>query len=278
MRGSLKRPSIQVNPKVQRLNPLANPQREFRAKHTPKHQQVDRFGAPIAPVQTIHSRVTPRRAAPSAAGAASPSATTTAVMPSMVASASHQKLERMLDEALTSADAHKQALRYQAARHFWQRPGFLGRRTGLKLALIIIAVVAASVYVAWQKFPQLSVKLAGSRAHISASVPSYEPEGYKLVSPASADNGAVLMRYTAAEEGQTYEITQKQSDLTSSSLAQTIVPAGAQVQTTQVGGTTVYIYGQNNDAAWVNNGVLYTITNRAQLNSDQIIKIVQGLN
>jgi hypothetical protein len=45
-----------------------------------------------------------------------------------------------------------------------------------------------------------------------------------------------------------------------------------------VAGNTVYIYGARNDAAWVNNGVLYTIKDYAGLTSDQIIKIVQGLN
>jgi hypothetical protein len=274
----MQRPSIHIHPKVQRLNPLSNPQREFRAKQTHKHNQVDRFGAPAAPaVQTITGEIIQRNA-PGVPRAQTPGSPAAAVMPSMVSSASHQRLERMLDEALTRADSHKQALRYHAARHFWQRPGFLGRRTVFKLILIVIAVVAATGFVAWQKFPQLSVKLAGSRAHITASMPSYKPEGYKLAAPASAANGAVLIKYTAGQDDQSYEISQKQSDLTSTSLAQTVVPAGAQVQTTQVAGNTVYIYGLHNDAAWVNNGVLYTINNRAELSSDQIIKIVEGLN
>lgn len=273
----MQRPSIHVHPKVQRLNPLSNPQREFRAQQTPRHSQVDRFGAPTQPIETIKGEVIPRNA-PHTLRDQAPSSSSAAVMPSMVASASHQKLERMLDEALTRADAHKQALRYHAARHFWQRPGFLGRRTGFKLCLIVILVLAATAFVAWQKFPQLSLKVEGRRAHITASVPSYKPEGYKLAAPASIDNGAVLVKYTAGQDDQNYEIIQKQSDLTSTSLAQTIVPPGAPVQTSQVAGNTVYIFGVHNDAAWVNNGVLYTINNRAGLSSDQIIKIVQGLN
>ncbi len=125
----------------------------------------------------------------------------------------------------------------------------------------------------------MSVKLAAFRAHISASVPAYKPSGYALTSPATAKDGAVLLKYTSAtDNSQGFDIAQKSSNMTSVSLAQTIVPAGAQVQTSQVGGNTVYIYGQNNDAAWVNNGVLYTISDHAKLSSDEIIKIVQGLN
>jgi hypothetical protein len=49
------------------------------------------------------------------------------------------------------------------------------------------------------------------------------------------------------------------------------------VQTSVVNGTTVYIYGQTNDAAWVNNGVQYTVQDKASLNSDQLLKIANSL-
>jgi hypothetical protein len=197
----------------------------------------------------------------------------------MVTSASHQKLERMLDLALTRADAHKQALRYHAARHFWQRPSFLGRRTWLKLSLIVIVLVAGAGFAAWQKFPQLSIKLAASRAHISASVPSYKPEGYSLAAPAQAIDGKVLIKYKAlSDASQSYDISQAPSDMTSTSLANILAPGGTQMQTSQVGGNTVYIYGPKNDAAWVNNGILYKLNDRANLSSDEIINIVKGLN
>lgn len=282
MRGALKKPSVQVGAHIQRLTPGYNPQREDHAKHVAKHSRVQRFGTPApaaGPVETrqaFKARVTPR---PNGASAAVASTSTSVALPSMVTSASHQKLERMLDVALTRADAHKQALRYQAARHFWQRPGFLGRRSGLKISLIIIAVLAAVGFAAWQKFPQLSIKLAASRAHINASVPSYKPDGYSLAAPAQAINGQVLIKYKAAADAdQGYDISQAPSEMTSVSLANTLSPSGAQMQTSQVGGNTVYIYGPKNDAAWVNNGILYKLNDRANLSSDQIIDIVKGLN
>ncbi len=280
MRSALQKPVIPVGNKIKTLKPGANPQREYRAKATPKHEQVKRFGVPLPKAQPykkpVQGEVMPRQY-PTVKTAGGPAVTT--AMPSMVASASHQKLERMLDEALTKADSHKQALRYHAARHFWQKPSFLGRRTGLKLALLVSAAVALMLFVAWNKMPQLSLKVAGTQAHIKASMPSYAPDGYKLASPAAAEDGAILMKYTAAEQAdQGYDISQETSNLTSSSLSQTLIPQGARVQTMQVGGNTIYIYGEKNDAAWVNNGVLYTIKDRANLSSDQIIKIVQGMN
>jgi hypothetical protein len=278
MRGALKKPAGQLSGQIQRLTPGFNPEREVRAKTTAKHSRVERFGVPT-PVQpkrqVVQGQVTPRHV-----GHAAPSpATSSAVaLPSMITSASHQKLERMLDEALTKADAHKKALRYQAARHFWQRPSFLGRRTGLKIFLVLVLGLAAAGFAAWQKMPQLSAKLAGVRAHIAASVPTYKPEGFSLAAPVSTQNGGVVLKYKSAIDDSGFDISQKQSNMTSANLPQTVVPQGAQVQTSQVGGNTVYIYGQNNDAAWVNNGVLYTIKDHAKLSSDQIINIVKGLN
>jgi hypothetical protein len=278
MRGALKKPGGQLSGQIQRLTPGFNPEREVRAKTTAKHNRVERFGNPMPAQpqrQVVQGKVTPRHTGHAAAAPATASAV---ALPSMITSASHQKLERMLDEALTKADAHKKALRYQAARHFWQRPSFLGRRTGMKIGLILVLVLAAIGFAAWQKMPQLSAKLAGVRAHIAASVPTYKPEGFKLMAPVSTEDGGVIMKYKSAIDNSGFDISQKQSNMTSANLTQTVVPQGAQVQTSQVGGNTVYIYGQNNDAAWVNNGVLFKIKDNARLSSDQIINIVKSLN
>jgi len=280
MRGALKKPTANVGSHIQRLTPGYNPQREIYAKTIAKHGRVQRFGNPISSNSATPKPIIKAQAVPRNVSTASASPVTTAVaLPSMITSASHQKLERMLDVALTRADAHKQALRYHAARHFWQRPSFLGRRTGLKLGLIIVILLLATGFAAWQKFPQLSIKLAAVRAHISAAVPSYKPDGYSLAAPAQAIDGKVLIKYKdAADDSLGYAISQSPSDMTRTNLANTLAPAGAQMQTSQVGGNTVYIYGSKNDAAWVNNGILYKLDDHADLSSDQILNIVKGLN
>ncbi|MGH7156618.1 MAG: DUF4367 domain-containing protein, partial [Candidatus Saccharimonadales bacterium] len=160
----------------------------------------------------------------------------------------------------------------------WQRRWFSGpKRWGL-LGLILLVLAIGAVF-AWRSVPQLSIKLAGMRAHLSAVVPTYKPDGYKLASPANTDAGAVSIKYkSATAPSQTYSIVEAQSNMTSNLVAQNVVPKGASVQTSQVDGNTVYIYGSSNDAAWVNNGLLYKIKNSASLSSDQLINIVQGLN
>jgi hypothetical protein len=278
MRDGLKKPSHKAEPHASHTGSL-NPQREIRAKNTPQHHGVQRFGIPTPRRQqstdsrAVSGELVNHSAPPKASHHAA-----TAPLPSMVASASHQKLERLLDQALTHADTHMEAMRYQAARHFWQRGRLRGGRRWLILGALLIIIIIG-LFISWQKIPQLSVKAAGMRAHLSASVPSYIPEGYHLAGPAKAVSGTVDIKFASKSNGtNAYEIIQAQSNLTSQLVGQSVVPKGAAVQTSQVEGNTVYIYGQSNDAAWVNNGVLYTIKDRASLSSDELIKIVQGLN
>lgn len=282
MRGALKKPAGHFNSKIQNLNPGHNPEREVRAKTASKHGRIEHFGNPQKPQETQHEvlqgEVIPSHSHQTANSHPVPSAPVAVALPSMITSASHQKLERMLDAALTNADAHKQAMRYQAARHFWQRPGFLGRRAGLKVILICLVVLAAGLFLAWEKLPQVSVKLAGVRTHVNAAVPNYKPAGFDLASPASAAGGSVVTNYKNTDTSQNYSLIQKHSNMTTASMAQAVVPAGSQVQTSQIDGNTVYIYGSENSAAWVNNGIFYSLKDHANLSSDEIIKIVQGLN
>lgn len=279
MRSALKKPSGGISARIERLSPGLSIQRELRAKSISKHDGVDHFGNPIKPSQakqTVHGQVVRRPHRPASQPTSVPTAAV--ALPSMVTSASHQKLERLLDEALTQADAHKQALKYNAARHFWQKPGFLGKRAGLKLALVILLILGIGIYAAYREVPLVSVKVAGIKIHVDANVPAYVPDGYKLSKPAYLQGGAVVLSYNSSGNNRGFDLAQQKSNLSSTSLAQTVVAPGAPVQTSDVSGNTVYIYGANNDASWVNNRVLYTIKNHSKLTSDQIIKVVQSLD
>jgi hypothetical protein len=278
MRGGLSRPASIISQQLKR--PASGPKltTQLRAKSTPKHDRVEHFGRPRPsnPAAALPQSRTPLKGEViSSRPAHAPHPTQP--LPSMVTSASHQKLERLLDEALTRADSHKQAMHYHAARHFWQ-PGRLGRRRWLIFGGLVITL-AILLFAAWQKMPQFSMKLAGIRAHVSPAVPAYKPDGFSVAGPARAESGAVTIKYKSTlDPTQSYAITEAQSNLTSTLVSQNIVPKGTPVQTSQVDGNTVYIYGDSNDAAWVNNSVLYKIKDNAKLTSDQLINIVKGLN
>jgi hypothetical protein len=189
----------------------------------------------------------------------------------MIASASHQQLERLLDHALTHASAHKQARR--------SRTKGLKRITlapkWLTLGATSLAVLLVAGFFAWQDIPQVSMRVAATQAHVSATVPAYTPAGYNFVAPASANNNKVTIDYKAPTGS--FAISQQASNWDSSSVAANAAPASTQVQSSQINGTTVYIYGNSNNAEWVNHGVLFNLTDKANLSSDQILKIANGL-
>lgn len=276
MRGGLKKPPPSIKNDISQRSSQPKITTQLRAKAISRHGMVERFGNPIKSYGA-HSTVA-ALSGELVESARLEKSSVAAPLPSTLSSVSHQKLERLLDEAFAKADAHKEALRYQAARHFWQKRDLSGRAKWLATSAATVLIIAG-VFLAWRDLPQLSVKIAGMRAHVAAAVPSYKPDGFVVASPAKAEAGTVTLKYkSAANDNQTYQIDQAPSHLTSTAISQNVIPKGTPVQTSQVDGNMVYIYGSSNDAAWVNNGVLYTIKDKADLSSDQLIKIVAGLN
>jgi adhesin HecA-like repeat protein len=181
----------------------------------------------------------------------------------------------MLDEALLQADAHKQALRRASSRGPLKR---LRISRWLSISLASVGVLTVLSVLAYQRLPQVAVRVAAAQTHIKASVPGYSPVGFSFAGLAKDVNGALTIKYKSnLDNTQGFSIIQKAVSIDSSLIGSTIIPTNSQVQTSQVNGNTVYIYGPTSDASWVNNGVLYTLKDNANLPSDQIIKIVQGL-
>jgi hypothetical protein len=195
----------------------------------------------------------------------------------MVTSASHQKLEQLLDQALARADAHKQARHRQLAkRNLWQRIKFAPRWLSISSSVAIVLLLAG--FFIWQNIPQIAMRVAASKAQVNASMPSYVPSGFSYAAPINYSRGAVSIKFkSTGGAARSYTLTQESSSWNSASLLSNAVPAEAQVQTSQVKGTTVYIYGSRNDATWVNRGVRYTLSDNANLNSDQILRIASSL-
>lgn len=199
----------------------------------------------------------------------SQTATTFEPLPSLVASAS--RIEQMLDEVLLSS--HQQSRKKRGNKKLLSRLNPLSNITAA-IGLIFITVIVAGLF-AWKNVPQVAVTVAGTRAQLSASVPKYAPDGFRFVSPVSYSNGVVKVKYKGAG-GASYEITQQKSKRDSTALASDMLSGHSNVQTSQVKGSTVYIYGDSN-ATWVNKGIHYTISDNASLSSDQLLKIAESL-
>ncbi|MBI2285279.1 DUF4367 domain-containing protein [Candidatus Saccharibacteria bacterium] len=282
MRSVVKKPKSGHNPDSKSKAPKARtatptPNRISRAMNTIKNSRVDRFGSPIIQAKAAYAKAIPR-SKPAMAGKAKPPASTALAArpaPSMITSVSHQRLERMLDKALIQADSHKKALQGRLAgkRRFSRHIRFLPR--WLTIAIAILVVLSSGAYFAWRNIPYVSMQLASLRAQVKGSLPDYVPSGFKFSGPTQYESGVISMTFKAEEESRYFTLTQKAANWDSSSLAANTLSDDAQVQTSQVKGTTVYYSGDQ--AAWVNNGKYYVIKDHAQLNPDEIFKIADSI-
>jgi hypothetical protein len=259
------------------------PGRIVRAETVPKNSKVHRFGGPLFAARSIMKntpvvgQVMPRAGGSATASSSAMVAASAQPLPNLVASLSPHHLERLLDEALTRADYHKDLLRRQLAGNSpWGRIKLMSRWLSLGVSFLVVMLLAG--FFAWQNIPQVSMRMAASQTHVSATVPSYRPSGFSFAAPVSHSDKAVTIKYQAgANSAQNYSVTQQNSNWDSTTLAASVGSKSAQVQTSQVNGTTVYIYGTSNNASWVNHGVLSTLNNQADLSSDQILEIAGSM-
>ncbi len=249
-----------------------------RAMSIIKNPRVNRFGSSVGHTKATlsHSALRTKPTIDGSIVSGKPMASTAIALrpPSLVTSVSHQRLERMLDEALIKADAHKKALngRLKSRGRLARRFGFLPR--WLTIAIAILVVLSAGTYFAWRNIPYVSMQFASLRAQIKGSLPDYVPSGFRFSGPTQYESGAISTTFKAEGESRYFTLTQKASNWDSSSLEANTLSDDARVQTSQVKGTTVYYSGDQ--AAWVNNGKYYVIKDHAQLNPDEIFKIADS--
>lgn len=147
----------------------------------------------------------------------------------------------------------------------------------MSVASAACAVLILGGYVTYLNMPSLSTRVAATQAGINATYPQYQPSGYSLSGPVAYDTGTVSMKFAANAGPQSYTITQKKSGWDSAAVLDSYVSDRAKdsYTTSKLNGLTVYTFGTN--AAWVNGGILYTITGDAPLSSEQVQSIVASL-
>lgn len=278
IRKGLKKPGGPEIPKasspVSARHNVVDPLKQLRAKTVTRHSQVNRFGH-FTRAQQQTSEVINQKSSP-AARKAGVEVKLPAPPPSLITSVSHRKLEKLLDEGLMRAEAHRHMLNHKPHNKFLGPLGSIPR--WLSFSLVGFLIAAFAIFMIWQNLPAVAVHVAAAKAHVNATMPAYTPTGFIYQGPLQYEPGAITMKFKdKTDSSQKFLLTQKASNWSSASLEANALPDKTNVQTSEVNGTTVYIYGQNNDATWVNHNVLYDLKNQAQLSSDQVLRIVQGL-
>ena len=140
-----------------------------------------------------------------------------------------------------------------------------------------LALLLLGGYFTYLNMPSLSVRVAAAQAGLEASYPEYKPDGYKLTGPIAYTEGQVSMKFAANAGPQNYSIDQSKSSWDSSAVLDNYVKkkAGENYIIYNERGLTIYTFDGN--AAWVNGGILYTISGDAPLSSDQIRRIATSM-
>jgi hypothetical protein len=152
-----------------------------------------------------------------------------------------------------------------------RKRGRLASITSASLALIMLAG-----YFTYLNMPNLSVRVAAAQAGFDATYPGYRPDGYRVNKVAYAE-GQVGIQYVANGGSQGFTVKQEKSGWDSSALlANYVEPTshGGYIPHSEQG-ITVYVF--NNNAAWVNDGIRYTIQGDAPLSSEQILDIATSM-
>lgn len=151
------------------------------------------------------------------------------------------------------------------------------RTRRLSLASAALAFMIFSGYLTYLYMPNLTTRVAAAQAGIDAEYPSYQPSGYRLSGPVAYQPGEVSMKFAANAGPASYTLTQRRSAWDSTAVLDRYVEPNAKnnYSATRVNGLTVYTYDTN--AAWVNDGIFYTISGNAPLSSDQVQRIATSL-
>lgn len=145
------------------------------------------------------------------------------------------------------------------------------------LVAACFAILLLFSFLAYQRIPQVAVKVAARNAGFDAKVPSNIPSGYSFKSPVKKTDDSLAINYKSNTDSREFKLTQKQSSWTSESLLSNFIIDGKkQYQAYYDKGMTVFVY-DNSNATWVDKGVWFTLETNGSLSSEQILSIASSI-
>lgn len=145
-----------------------------------------------------------------------------------------------------------------------------------KIVIISITLILIVGYFIFINLPNISISVANAQAGIKASYPEYCPDGYSSNGSVSFSEGQVTIDFHSNSSDKKFSIKQIKSSWDSSAVKNQVnTDSKGEFITTEEGGLTIYSY--NGNAAWVNGGILYKISDDSSLNNDQIRRIATSL-
>ncbi len=150
------------------------------------------------------------------------------------------------------------------------------RRRGVTVGTSVASFLIVAGIITYFNIPNIAVKVAASKAGISASMPNYTA-GFHRSGPISYNPGQITLNFTTSVDDRSFAITQKKSLWDSQSLLSNYVTSEtSEYEIFRDRGLTLYIYNGSN-ATWVDGGIWYTIAGDSRLTPDQLLKIAASM-
>ena len=180
--------------------------------------------------------------------------------------------EQLIAERLASVDVNQTQKAPKKSRSF-----FTNQPRRMSLVTGTLAAVILAGYFTYINMPGLSVRVAAAQADVAASFPDYRPDGYRFSGPVAFAQGQVAIDFKANGGTTKYTVAQQKSTWDSQAVYDNVVAKAADDSyvTNSQQGLTIYTF--KGQAAWVNKGILYTVTGDAPLSNEQLLRIAGSL-
>lgn len=239
--------------------------REERAKMLSKSSHISKF-AHGSSITKVNAHV-PVAAAPKVAKAKSYDIANTPPTPIVIPDNKPlRELHRDLFEtAMQNSTSHT------AKKHVIHKRRHKAARLTVAAASLLLLVG----FFAYQNAPNLALKRASSTIGFTASVPGYQPNGFRRSGPVQYQPGKVTISFRSNSDSRAYTLTQASSSVDDQTIRSRFLK-GQSYQTLNADGQTSYLYGADN-LTWVRNGIWYTIEGDSALSKDQLLNIASSL-
>jgi hypothetical protein len=140
-----------------------------------------------------------------------------------------------------------------------------------------VALFIVGGFFAYQKMPNVAVRVASAKAGVRGSVPSYHPAGFGVSGPIKFAPGEITLKYQSTTDQRNFEVKQRATEWNNEALLKNFVTVNNRpYQTLQKDDKTIFIYDDNN-ATWLERGVWYQVEGNSSLSSDQLIRIADSI-
>lgn len=288
MRRAVHKPNSVVNkvkaekPVIQKSHLGTSVRRTETAMHTPKSSQINKFEEPAhrsSVVRTVQPGLSVKPQPRQSEKQVTAQKAVAPVRHEQQPQARSAAAEKMITAALANAHSHETAepdTKITRKRSRLMKKLGVSKRT-LSISSASLAFVLLAGFFAVQNVPNLSMRVAATRAGFDASMPGYKPAGFSFRGPIKYSPGEVSVAYASNTDARSYEVKQKASNWNSDALlANFVVAEGKQYQTFLDRGRTLYIYDKSN-ATWVDDGVWYQIEGESNMTTDQLIRIASSI-